>query len=71
MPSSLRKQILKFRQDKGISKAEFGRILGCQSNQLSMWEDGTYHPSLKNCYKLCKAMDITIHEFLPLKYKDL
>jgi DNA-binding XRE family transcriptional regulator len=71
MPSSIQKQIKKFRKDHDMTKADFGRLVGCQSNQIKMWEDGKYHPSLKNCYKICDIMNITIHEFLPLKYKDL
>lgn len=58
-------RIREYRLQKGISQRELGRRIGYCRSVISDWERGFIVPSLKNAFRLARALD-TLAESLYL-----
>lgn len=56
----LEELILKGIRNKGISKAQLAKRIGCTSRAIEYWISGERTMSLENADKLFKALDLTI-----------
>lgn len=56
-------RITRWRDRKGITKAELARRVGVSSAAITQWEAGDANPSVESVEKITKALDITMAMF--------
>lgn len=64
-PPRFPNRIREYRLQKGLSQRELGRRIGYCRSVISDWERGFMLPSLRNAFRLAKALD-TLAESLYL-----
>ena len=57
MEYTIGSQIKKAREEKGMTRAELTKLIGCGRNLVTRWEKGSYVPSLESFKKICEALD--------------
>ena len=57
------KRLSHWRQEAGIKKVDFARMLGVEPPAVSKWEAGQTAPTLENLHKIAKACGITLQIF--------
>ena len=56
--------IRKKRKEKGLTQSDLAARLGNNYQNISRLECGETSPTLEWCFKLAKALDLTIEEFV-------
>lgn len=52
-----------FREKKGLSQAELGRIVGLKQTTISQYESGSRKPNITMAKKLADALEISLDDF--------
>jgi DNA-binding XRE family transcriptional regulator len=56
-PARFPNAIREYRIQAGMSQRKLGRLIGRSRSVISAWECGRYLPSLKNVFRLARALD--------------
>lgn len=63
------KRIKHYRELKGLTQEELGKMVGVKHNTISAYESGINRPDMDILYKIAKALDVSIDDlFPPIKY---
>lgn len=65
--TELGKRIRERRNELRITQAELSRLTGLSQNSIINYEAGHRRPNLKNAYKLCEALQISLYSLTGLK----
>ena len=57
-------RIFKILQERGISQASFGKMVGLSSSTISDWKTKKTNPSAEKIMDICAALDITPEQLL-------
>ena len=57
-------RIFKILQERGISQASFGKMVGLSSSTISDWKTKKTNPSADKIMDICAALDITPEQLL-------
>ncbi len=67
--AEIAKQITKYRNQAGLSKKEFSKILGVAPSTVSGWENAEYAPSVDTLVRICDFFKISLDEIYGLEAK--
>ena len=57
-------RIRQLRKSKGMSQEALGTIVDTPNCTVSFWETGKFCPSLQAFRRVCKALDVSMDEFM-------
>ena len=60
----IRKNLIKYRKEKGISQKELAEKLNINASSVSQWEIGKNSIDINNLYNICKILDISFNDIL-------
>ena len=60
----LGKKIAEFRKEKNFSQEELGFLIRSARNYIGCIERGEKSPSMKTLYKIAKALDVKVKDFI-------
>ena len=60
----IRKNLIKYRKEKGISQKELANLLNISPPSVSIWETGRNSIDINNLYNICKILDISFNDIL-------
>lgn len=60
----LGKKIAEYRNEKGFSQEELGYLIRSARNYIGCIERGEKSPSLNTLYKIAKALDVKVKDFI-------
>lgn len=55
-------RVSELRKEKGITQADFAKMLGVSRMTVSSIETGRFDPSIMLAYKIAKVFDLTIED---------
>lgn len=58
----IRKNLIKYRKEKGISQKELAEKLNVNSSAISIWENGYNSIDISNLFNICKILEISIND---------
>lgn len=59
----LSERIRRWRESRGISKAQIARDVGVSAAAVSQWEDGTTTPTVASLDRLVEALGVSLSVF--------
>ncbi|WP_228441296.1 helix-turn-helix domain-containing protein [Novibacillus thermophilus] len=65
------KRIRELRHISGISGRTLSKMTGLDPSQISKIENGSSKPSLDALDRICKALNVTVHEFFSPETEEL
>lgn len=60
----IRKNLIKYRKEKGLSQKELSKLLNINASSVSQWEIGKNSIDINNLYNICKILDISFNDIL-------
>ena len=60
----IRKNLIKYRKEKGLSQKELANLLKVNGSAVSIWETGRNSIDINNLYNICKILDISFNDIL-------
>ena len=60
----IRKNLIKYRKEKGLSQKELANLLNVSPPSVSIWENGRNSIDINNLFNICKILDISFNDIL-------
>lgn len=60
----IRKNLIKYRKEKGISQKELANLLNINASSVSQWEIGKNSIDINNLFNICKILDVSFNDML-------
>ena len=58
----IRKNLIKYRKEKGLSQKELAEKLNITNVSVSTWERGLNSIDISNLFNICKILDISVND---------